>query len=183
MKKLLPLLLMILLMTMLCACKDEGTESAELFRLDAEAAKEICFTAKLRAEYTDKTAEFELAYLQNEDGVKVTVQKPEIISGISAHINEGDTELRYDGAILDIGTLASNGLCPMSALPITVMAMKGAHISAVWQEGDMTVMQLIPSDDTEITLWLDKELRPCNAEIVCDGNSVVFIEFFDWEMN
>lgn len=182
MKKILPLLLAILIATMLCACKDDGAESAEQFRALTEAAKEISFTAKLRAEYPDKTAEFELKYLQNGDGVQVSVVKPEIISGISAHINENDTKLRYDGAILDIGTLSANGLCPMSALPITVMAMKDAYVDSVWTEDELTVERLIPSDDTEIIIWLDEKLAPHNAEIVCDGNSVVFIEFSDWEM-
>lgn len=182
MKKTLTLVLTISLLLTLCACSGNEKESFEDFCGKANDAESICFTASLRAEYSDKTAIFKLGYTQNEDGIRVTVLEPEIISGISAHVSDDGARLEYDGAILDIGTLSQSGLCPMSALPITVMAMKTAYVDSVWTEDTLTVAKLIPSDDTEIILWLDDEQTPCNAEIVCDGNSVVFIEFSDWEM-
>ncbi len=182
MKRTLTLVLTMSLLLTLCACGGNEKESVKEFCDGLTAADEISFTASLRAEYSDKTAKFKLSYLQNDDGVRVTVLEPEIISGISAHLSDEGARLEYDGAILDIGELSDNGLCPMSALPITVMAMKTAYVDSAWTEDGMTVTKLIPSDDTEIILWLDGEQTPCNAEIVCDGNSVVFIEFSDWEM-
>ncbi len=182
MKKRLTLLLTISLLLTLCACGGNEKESFEDFCGKVSDAESICFTASLRAEYSDKTAIFKLGYTQNEDGVRVTVLEPEIISGISAHVSDDSARLEYDGAILDIGTLSQSGLCPMSALPITVMAMKNAYVDSVWTEDGMTAARLIPSDDTEIILWLDDELTPCNAEIGCDGKTVVFIEFEGWEM-
>lgn len=182
-KKTLPLLLVISLVLLLCACGDNGEEGFKNFGEFINEAESISFTATLRAEYSDKTANFKLSYLQNDEGIRVTVMEPELISGISAHMTDDSARLEYDGAILDIGTLSDTGLCPMSALPITVMAMKNAYLDKVWTEDGMTVARLIPSDDTEITLWLNDELIPCNAEISCNGKTVVFITFSDWEMN
>lgn len=177
------ILIAICILLSLCGCSDTSEDSALSFFDAVSEAESIAFEVKLRAEYSDKTAEFELAYAENNDGVSVTVIKPESIAGISAKLSDDNVSLNYDGAILNMGALSDNGLCPMSALPITVMAMKNAYLDSAWSEGDMTVLRLIPSDDRAITLWLDSELTPCNAEISCDGSTVVFIEFDGWEMN
>lgn len=183
MKKRLALLLVMSLLFALSACGDnEEKKIVDMFCGEVAEAESIRFTAALRAEYPDKTSEFELEYVQNQDGIRVTVLEPEIISGISAVVSDENARLEYDGAILDIGTLSANGLSPMSALPITMMAIKNAYVDSTWTEDDVTAAKLIPSDDTEIILRLNAEAIPCAAEIICDGKTVVFIEFDDWEM-
>lgn len=181
MKKLLLLLMISVTLTM-TACGGNAEDEFAGFCAEVEQAQSIAFTANLRAEYADKTASFKLAYTQNDEGIKVTVIEPETISGISARVKDDSARLEYDGVILDIGSLDANGLSPMSALPVAIMAFRNAHIDSVWEEDGMTAAQLVVSDDTSVTVWLDGELTPCNAEISSGGKALVFIEFCDWEM-
>ena len=182
MKKALLLPIMLCILLVLSACGGNAEDEFGSFCAELEQAQSIGFTAKLRAEYEDKTANFKLAYTQNAEGIKVTIIEPETISGISARVKDDSARLEYDGVILDIGSLDANGLCPMSALPVTVMALRNAHVDSVWEENGMTAARLIVSDDTSVTVWLDGEMIPCSAEISSGWNAVVFIEFCDWEM-
>ena len=165
MKKALLLPIMLCILLVLSACGGNAVVEFGSFCAELEQARSVGFTAKLHAE-----------------GIKVTVIEPETISGISARVKDDSARLEYDGVILDIGSLDANGLCPMSALPVTVMALRNAHVDSVWEEDGMTAARLIVSDDTSVTVWLDGEMTPCSAEISSGGKAVVFIEFCDWEM-
>ena len=179
-KLVLPLMISLVI---LCGCADSGEESFMQFMQQVSAANEIGFDALVRAEYSDKTAEFKLGYTQDENGAVVEVKEPELIAGIKARVSEDGTQLEYDGAVLDIGTFAGSELSPMSALPLLAKTMREGHIDIVWTEDDMLVARIIPSDDFTVTLWLSPELEPLNAEITYREKSVVFIEISDWKVS
>lgn len=179
MKKLLvPLMISLCL---LCGCADKGEESFEQFTTQLREKENISFTADVRAEYADKTAEFCLKYTQTGDSACITVVEPEIIAGISARVREGSLQLEYDGAILDIGQLADSDLSPMSALPLITDALKNAYIDLAWTEDDMIAARLMPDDDTVVTVWLSGELVPQSAQISYKEKTVVFAEISQWE--
>ena len=102
MKKALLLPIMLCILLVLSACGGNAEDEFGSFCAELEQAQSIGFTAKLRAEYEDKTANFKLAYTQNAEGIKVTVIEPETISGISARVKDDSARLEYDGVILDI---------------------------------------------------------------------------------
>ncbi len=175
----LPLVLAILL----CGC-GSGEESAFLqFREELANAESISFTADVQAEYEDKTADFTLAFSMENGEYAVEILEPEIVKGISAHVKSGETCLEYDGAILDIGKLTDRGLCPMSALPYLADAMKDAHVDMAWTENGLLAVRLVPSDDMSVTLWINEENEPVNAEITYNEKTVVFVKLHDWEMS
>lgn len=179
-KKLLPLMISLVL---LCGCADNGEESFDQFVKGVSEAETVSFSADVRAEYSDKTAEFTLRYSQSEESAEVEITQPETVAGIKARVTGDALSLEYDGAILDIGSFGDTELSPMSALPLLVRSMTDAHVDITWREDDMIAARLVPSDDLTVTLWLSNELVPLNAEISYKEQTVIFIEINDWEVN
>lgn len=179
-KKLLPLMISLVL---LCGCADNGEESFDQFVKRVSEAETVSFSADVRAEYSDKTAEFTLRYAQSEESAEVEITRPETVAGIKARVTGDALSLEYDGAILDIGSFGDTELSPMSALPLLVRSMTDAHVDITWREDDMIAARLVPSDDLTVTLWLSNELVPLNAEISYKEQTVIFIEINDWEVN
>ena len=179
-KLLLPLMISL---TLLCGCADTAQERFISFMESVNECSRISFTADVRAEYSDKTAEFTLTYSQDGDDAVVEVIKPDIIAGIKARVNKDGAAVEYDGAVLDIGSLTDEGLSPVSALPLLASAIKNSHIELSWTESDMLAARLIPNDDTTVTLWLDGEQKPVSAELGYKEKTLVFITIHDWEMS
>ena len=175
-KKLLPLMISLVL---LCGCADTGEESFDQFARSVAESDSVCFSA----EYSDKTAEFTLRYVQRPESAEVEITEPETVAGTKARVTGDALSLEYDGAILDIGSFGDTELSPMSALPLLVRSMTDAHIDITWREDDMIAARLVPSDDMLVTLWLSSELVPLNAEISYKEQTVIFIEINDWEVN
>ena len=98
-------LLLMISLVILCGCADSGEESFMQFMQQVSAANEIGFDALVRAEYSDKTAEFKLGYTQDENGAVVEIKEPELIAGIKARVSEDGTQLEYDGAVLDLSLI------------------------------------------------------------------------------
>lgn len=177
MKKLLPLLLSLVL---LCACADTGREQYIRFSQTVAEAESISFTANVQAEYSDKTSQFTLSYSKTADGESIEVIKPDDLAGIKANTDGASLSLEYDGAMLDVGTLADAQLSPMSALPLIVRAICTGQPDISWVEGDLTATCIIPDDDITVTLWIDEDLVPKTAEICCNERTVIFAEISDW---
>ena len=102
MKRVLPFVLCLIL---LCGCADDGKSQFLEFVNVVSSAENISFSAKVSAQYSDKTAQFTLGYEQTADGASVSVIEPEMLRGIKANVAGKNLSLEYDGAMLDIGTL------------------------------------------------------------------------------
>ncbi len=176
----LPILLLCCLLLSGC-----GTSAAEAryraFSEELGARTALHFTAKLRAEYPDRSFDFTLQYAMAEGEQTVTVAEPEIIRGIRARLLPGETKLEYDNLILDTGDLDPHGLSPLSALPLLVEAMRSGHLDSHWQEGQKLAVQLILTDDTSaVVLFRQEDMTPTHAELLCDGRVAVSCEISDW---
>ncbi len=179
-RKLLPLMISLVL---LCGCADTGEDSFNEFVQTVSSAQELCFDADVRAEYSEKTAEFTLHYAQDAESAEVEILEPEIVAGIKARVAGDVLSLEYDGAMLDIGSFGDTELSPMSALPLLAKSLTDAHVELTWREDDMIAARLVPNDDMLVTLWLDSALVPLSAEISYKEQTVIFIEISNWEIN
>ena len=182
MKRTLSLLLTVFCTLSLCAC---GTSSAEKqflsFSKNLSQSEEISFRADVRAEYETKTARFTLRYDEDSDGAAVTVLAPELIAGVTAHIDKGSTTLNYDTVVLDTGMLDSLGLSPMSSLPLIVKAMKTGYVRNISREKDVLAVEVTPEDGYRCTLrFSQKDMRPLSAQLVSGNRVTVHLEFSDW---
>ncbi len=177
----LPLLLILCLL--LSACGDSGQlrDAYKDFSQSLSGTDSLSFTASLRAEYEHKTARFTLSYAEEGESCTVTVVKPELIAGVSAHMERGGTELEYDGVMLDTGDLDEFGLSPMSSLPVLVTAMREGYLDSFWTEDGKSVYQLIPNDNLICTVWFEpSSMTPVRAELISGGRVTVYADIVDW---
>lgn len=183
MKKRLVLLFSIICL-LLSSCGDnKAQESFESFCEKLRGSEKLSFEASLRSEYDDKTVGFSVRYASDEEGCSITVTEPELISGISAHIEKGGSELRFDDMILDTGKLTDFGLTPMSALPMLIDGVKNGYTDSVWEENGELAAHIEAADELSLQLRLDKySLTPVSAELISDEQVKVFVSITNWNM-
>ena len=175
-----PLLLCLALLLSACG-KSRGENEVRAFAERLKAVDSLSFTANVRAEYEHKTARFVLTYEEDADGGRVTVQAPELIRGISAHVSPGSSTLEYDSVVLDTGSLDSFGLSPLSSLPAMLRVIRAGHVDSVWEEDGKRVALFEPDDELRCSVWFSKsDMRPLRAELITDGRVTVYIELSDW---
>lgn len=180
MKKLLVLLSLMCLLLTSCSI-DRAQESYDRFSEKLNENENLTFNAALRSEYDDKTVEFSVRYTSDGDGCSVTVIKPELISGISAHVEKGDSKLIFDDMILDTGELTNFGLSPMSALPMMIDGIRNGYADSVWEENGEIIAHIEATDELSIQLRLDKyTLTPLGAELISEEKVKVFVNIDSW---
>lgn len=180
MKKLCLCLLCLALLLGGCGTVREA-ERREGFAEALSARQDLRFTASMRAEYPDKTVRYRLAYEEDGEGCTVRVLEPEEIAGVSVRLAADGAQLRFEELRLDTGPLDRSGLSPVSALPRLTQALRSGHLESVWQEGDLTVWELVPDDALRVQVWMDDSLVPQRAELISEGRVSVFIELSDWD--
>ena len=147
---------------------------------DLAAAEDLSCTAKLRAEYPDRSVDFTLAYRRDAAGEEVAVLAPERIAGIRARVQPDSSALVYEGLILDVGPLDAYGLTPMSALPrLTETLLRGA-VDSHWEEDGLHVYRLILDDHLSATVWFSEAMVPVRSELASDDNVCIFCELSEW---
>ncbi len=176
----LPFLLALALL--LSGCGGSAAEARfRSFSEDLAARDALRFTAKLRAEYPDRSVAFKLQYALESGQQTVTVLEPESIRGIRARILPGETKLEYEELILDTGDLNRDGLTPLSALPVLVETLRDGHLDSHWQAGEQPVYQLILTDDLCAQVrFAPDPMTPVYAELFCDDRAAVYCEISDW---
>lgn len=181
MKKLLiPILICVMLLT---GCTKSAEAGFAEFMAKAAQSDEISFAADLKAEFPNKTVELKLGYTQKDGEAVIEVLKPELIAGIKARVTENGAALEYDGAMLDLGRLSDDGkISPLNAVSMLVKAIRDGHLDLAWTEDELLAARIIPADDTAVTLWLNSELVPVNAELSYKDKTLVYIQISDWMM-
>ena len=180
MKRIIPMLLVIAVL--LCGCSPGAEESFVKFISQTAGAETLSFTAEVRAEFAYKTLSFTLGFDRDSDGAVIEVIKPALLAGVRARIRDGETVLEYEGAMLDVGEL-TDGMSPLSAVPMLYRAMTDGHIELAWEEDGLLAARLIPEDNIAVTLLITPELVPVRAEISDSERTLVFIEINDWKLN
>ena len=181
MKKLcLYLVLLPCLLLTACGTRDEE----KLFRDFSEslnARHDLSFVGKLRAEYPDRSVEFQLHYEEKDDCAVVTVLAPELISELSVEIHEGESVLEYNSLVIDTGALDDDGLSPLTALPAIAKALRTGYIDAVREEGGELVFTLIPDDGVKAEVWFEPSaMTPLHAELISGGKVTVYCDIESW---
>ncbi len=180
MKRLYPVILLCCLL--LVGCGSENVkENYQKFADELNARTDLSFTAEIRAEYEDKTAQFTLLYTEDAAGCTVEILSPGLVKGIKARLEADSTQLEYGSVMLDTGELDSYGLSPMSSMPALVKALREGHLDSCWTEDGKTVLQLIADDSLTATVWLESSsMTPMRAELISDGRVRVFCTITDW---
>ena len=133
--------------------------------------------------YSDTVYDFTLDAKWRRNGETVlTVTAPELLSGITARVAEGETMLEYYGAGLSLGLLDGDGLTPVSAIT-AVMAQieKGYMAKCAWCGEEEQYLQISFQDPeleantgTQFLLTFDRNSRALlSAEVSVAGETVL----------
>ena len=176
------LLFMAALCLVLGGCGTKSEEKAFREFSEALAARDdLSFIGSIRAEYDDRTVEFQLRYEEEEDCPSVTVISPSIISGVRVELPEGKSVLEYNSLVIDTGELDVYGLSPLTALPSLADALRRGYTDSIWQDDGEWVFSLIPKDELRVDVWFEPEsMTPTHAELISDGVVRVFCDIESW---
>lgn len=188
----------VLMMTLLlCACKapcgEVSPEEAALNLRDTyQALAGWSSDVDITACVGDKVFDFTLrADWRREGETVLTITAPDMLSGITARIQKGETVLEYDGAGLSLGLLDGKGLTAVSAVPWLMEQIdKGYMAKCAWTGEGGALLQITFRDPeaeantgTEYQITFDRDSLALNgAEVSVDGTVVLTAQFRNFTM-
>lgn len=181
-KKLLVLLSCMLLLTG-CGQKQEPTQSALDFRTSLMEAGGCSFAADVTASYEDRVYDFTMTCDYTGGQTNLTVTAPEAIAGITAAVADGETQLEFDGAILEFGKLANGYVSPVAAPWLLVQCWIGEYIAYAGPDGEQErITYLRGYNDEELTVdtWLMNGV-PTYSEVTYDGVRCLSVVISDFQ--
>lgn len=183
-KALISALMMTLLVLPGCGGREERMETGfETLRQAVTMAEQVETHVELAANYGGTVSAYTLAVTYDGQKTVIEVLAPEMIAGIRASAQKGETTVAYENVILGAGPLDEEGLTPMSALPVMLEAIASGYVELLWMEGDYIAARLYVGETSVLTLWIDSQtLTPVSGEIASDGVTVVSCQFTDWKI-
>lgn len=178
----------VLMMTLLllpgCGEREARLERGfEQFRRSVAETESLTASVRLTAMTGGTVSEYLLRLSYDGSGAAVTIAEPELLAGITAVAERGQTEIEYESVRLGAGELEETGLTPVSALPAVIDAIQSGYRELLWWEEPYLCARLHVSDSSVLTLWLEADtLVPYVAEIASDGRVVIRAVFEDWTM-
>lgn len=180
MKRIFILLLPLCLLLTGCG-SDAVMQSCNDFSKALAECETAAFTASVHAEYPDRRTDFVLRCEKDGDTCTVTVMEPECIAGIQAVITGGSAKLCYDSVMIETGSLDSDGLSPVSSMPLMFDALEHGFPEAVWREGDIFFWQIVLDDELSAVVSYDSvKSIPVGAELISRGKVIIELEISEW---
>ncbi len=167
--KLTALAAMFCLFTACTANDNSGLQTAMDFRAALLQTQACTFTAKVTANYNDRSYTFTIDCAYHTEGEStLTVTAPESIAGITATLSDGAGELSFDGTALDFGVLPSTELAPVAAPLLMANGWVSGYIDASGQEDGLwhtTYTVGAGSDAYQVDTWFTADGQPTYGEI------------------
>ena len=185
MKRLISLLLIAGLLAG-CATDSGELDKVLLLRSDLQKGNKCSFDVDVTADYGDSVTSFTLTCASdNQQNMRIVVQKPESISGVSCEISGEKGSLTFDEKVLAFEMIADGQLTPISAPWLMMKALRGGYISAISKEKEGVFVRL---DDSysgcvfSVDLWLNENNTPEQAEIVWQGKRIMSMRISNYEI-
>ena len=187
-------LMMTLLLTGCGTTKDDSPENlAAQIRAEYLALHGWSSTVAISADYGEQVFDFAVEAVWQRDGdTVITVIEPQLISGVTARIRDGETVLEYDGAGFSLGMLDLSGLTPVSAIPALMNCITTGYMAQCSWQGEEAARKLVvlcrdpnaaPETGTEYTLIFDPATHSLErAEVAVDGELRLTAQFTDFSM-
>ncbi len=182
---------MILLLLLLTACS--GKESslnamALAFRTDYLNMQHWEGSMQVRADYGERVYEYGLSFVGDKEGeLRLTIEQPDALSGVTAVIAKDQTQLEFEGERLETGPLSENGVTPVDALPALLRYLTEGYIAECGKETleerdclrlNFRDPEALSGDGEEAVLWLDAATGDLvQAELSQDGFTVLYCQF------
>lgn len=183
MRKVLASALMIPLL-LLVGCGEREAEPEDAFasfREALNAAENMTASVRLTADFGGTASDYVLDISFDGDVTRVTVTEPELIAGVTATVQAGQTSLSYEGVMLGAGAVDDEGTTPLSSIPVILDAMRGGYAELYWRDGSYCAARFYAGETSACTVWIEPDtLTPVAAEIASDGATVISCRFTDW---
>ena len=135
-------------------------------------AQQVCFQARISADYIDRIESFTLECTQNADETMAfQVVGPADIEGIRGTVRGTEGTVEFDDTVLAFPVMAQGRLSPLSGPWVLMKAIRSGNILAAGQEGDLlhlTIDDRYADNALTVDLWLDDGVV-CQAEIAWEG--------------
>lgn len=143
--------------------------------------------AEITADYGQRVYGYTVDLTVKGGSGVMTVKEPENLAGTVLTWSDGETQLAFDGAELDTGTLSDSGLSPADAMPTILTACQGGEIVDCCmeeQEGGQVLHGTLDLDGDQggqIQCWFQPDSYGLlRAELSQDGVTVVTMQFSDF---
>jgi len=189
-KSLVMCVLMISLLLTACGSRGNQTPTDRALALRGQYLSAGGCTARMRvtADYGQRVYTYVVDAQVRGGETVLTVRQPEEIAGITAHLQQGESFLSYDGVMLETGPLAEDGLTPLSALAALLEAVRSGFIDSCGTQGEELYILCRdpadpPGDGRETGLWFGMDGCLLRGEVSVDGRRVVQCEFEEFALN
>lgn len=144
-------------------------EQFESIRESIAQARTVTMDAAVTVSFPDRTEEFALHCVRENEDWTMTVTAPERIAGVTAKMSGTDSSIIYDDVILSTGDLTDCGIVPINAVPAAMETLLDGYLSSSWTEKGGLAVKMIRDDTVTVTIWFDGENVPCMAEVAENG--------------
>ena len=183
-KFLVSVLMITLLLLPGCGEREKRLESGfETFRETLTVAESLTAKVELTVSSGATAANYTMAVAYDGRRTEMTLLAPEILAGITAAAELGQTSIAWENVRLGAGPLDADGLTPVSAVPAMLEAMQSGYVELLWWEEEYIAARLHIGETSVLTLWLEeKTLTPVSAEISSGGLAVLCCDITAWEI-
>lgn len=183
-KFLVSVLMITLLLLPGCGEREKRLESGfNDFRESLTAAESVTARVELTVSSGATAAAYTMDVAYDGRKTDMTLLAPEILAGITASAEKGETAIEWGSVRLGAGPLDEDGLTPVSAVPAMLDAMESGYVELLWWEEDYIAARLHIGETSVLTLWLEEDtLTPVSAEISSGGLAVLCCEIGEWTL-
>lgn len=187
--------LMIVLALSACggAREDDPQRQALALRTDYLAADGCTAKLTVQADYGQRVYTYGVDVTVTGGESVLRVDSPLELAGITARVIDGQSQLEYDGAVLETGPLDPEGLTPLGAVPMLLECARSGFMDSctVERSGEDDTLrvhyrdpELPAGQGREIMLWFDRATHGLvQGEVSVDGYRVILCKFETFTLN
>lgn len=160
-----------------CSFPDSGLDAAMKLREQALRASNCSFQTTVTADYSEKLYTFGmLCTFDGKGDMTFEVIQPETISGIKGSVSNEGGKLTFDDKALLFEPLIDGLISPVSAPWVFYRTLLGGYINGCSESENGYYIQFDDSykdDSLQLNLWTDRDVVPCDLEIIWQGRRIL----------
>ncbi len=140
-------------------------------------AASLRMTAQVQANQGETIESYILEYAFDGSEWTAMVTAPDVLSGITVHMNDDGSALEFDGVMLAAGDILGNGVTAIGSVPLVWETLHTGSLDSVWEEGELLGATYVYDDAIGMSLWYDAAGLPVAAELTENGIGKVSCHF------